>query len=109
MNLCSSRVEETVEHLFWECPFAQQRWDLLNLQTIQGSSSFENVEAIKIQLQSQFLMIAVIIMLWTIWKARNELNFNNNQIGIQDCRAFFFQEINLVSLRVKESLTEPYE
>jgi hypothetical protein len=82
-------VEETVEHLFWDCPFAQQCWGLLNLQTIQGASSLQNVEAIKIQLHSQFFMVAVITMLWTIWKARNELIFNNNQIGLQDCRAFF--------------------
>lgn len=27
-------VEETVEHLFWHCPFAQQCWGILNLQTV---------------------------------------------------------------------------
>jgi hypothetical protein len=82
---------------------------LLNIQTIQGASSNENVAAIKIQLHSQFFMTAIIIMLWTIWKARNELIFDSNQIGIQDCRTLFFQEIRLVYLRVKESLTELYD
>ena len=79
-------VEKTVEHLFWHCPFAQQCWGILNLNTIQAWGTFKNVIAIKDQRQSQFFMVAVILMSWTIWWARNELIFNNNQVGIQDCK-----------------------
>ena len=70
---------------------------------MQGT--FENVLAIKEQMQIQLFMVAIILMSWTIWWARNELIFNNNQVGIQDCRIFFFREIKLVSLRVKASLS----
>jgi hypothetical protein len=88
-EICTWRTEETVEHLFWHCPFAQQCWGILNLQTVPNGNSIENIAAIKIQLHSQFFMTTIIIMLWTIWKARNELIFNNNQIGIQECTALF--------------------
>jgi hypothetical protein len=54
-------------------------------------------------------MTAVIILLWTIWKVRNELIFNNNQIGLQECKAMFFQELGLTSLRIKESLTDLFQ
>lgn len=102
-EICLMHVEETVDHLFWHCPFAQQCWGLLNLATIQEDGVFENVLAIKEQMQNQFFMIAVILMSWTIWKARNEIIFNNNQLGIQECKGYFLKEVKLVSLRVKAS------
>jgi hypothetical protein len=96
-------VEETAEHLFWHCPFAQQCWGILNLNTVLNGNTFENVMALKIQLQSQFFMVAVTLM------SRNELIFNNNQIGIQECIILFFKEVRLVSLRVKASLTDQFD
>jgi len=108
-EICSLLIEETVEHLFWNCPFAQQCWGILNLETVPNEDSFENIRAIIDQLHSQFFMVAVILMCWVIWKARNELIFNNNQVNIQDCRTLFFNEIQLVSLRVKASLKFSFE
>jgi hypothetical protein len=74
-------------------------------QGVAGEGLEQNVMAIKDQMQSQFFMVAVILMSWTIWWTRNELIFNNNQVGIQDCRNFFFREAKLVSLRVTASLS----
>lgn len=108
-EICSLLVEETVEHLFWLCPFAQQCWGILNLETVQSEDNFENIRAIKNQMPTQFFMVAVILMSWTIWRARNELIFNNNQVSIQECRMFFFKELWLVSLRVKASLAPTFE
>lgn len=108
-EICSLMVEETVDHLFWHCPFAQHCWGILNLNVVQNGNTFENVMAIKNQLQSQFFMVAVVLMCWTIWKAMNELIFNNNQISIQDCKISFFKEVKLVSLRVKKSLVTQFD
>jgi hypothetical protein len=107
-EICSSGTEETVEHLFWGCPFAQQCWGSINLHTLQNADSVENVKAIRIQLRSTFFMNAIIAMLWT-WKVRNKLIFNSSQIGISDAKALFFQELRLTTLRVKESLTDQFE
>jgi hypothetical protein len=65
--------------------------------------------AIKDQMQSQFFMVTVILKSWTIWRARNELIFNNNQVGIQDCKNYFLKEAKRVSLRVKASLSAIYD
>jgi hypothetical protein len=78
-EFCINQQEESTQHLFWDCPFAQQCWGIIHVQTIHNGSTFHNIEAIKDQLQSQFSMIATILMCWTIWKARNEVIFNNNQ------------------------------
>jgi hypothetical protein len=40
-------TEETVEHLFWHCSFAQQCWGILNLQTVLNGNSIEKLAAIK--------------------------------------------------------------
>ena len=54
------------------------------------------------------LMTSLTLLLcW--WKARNEMIFNNNQFSIQDCREFFFKELCLVSFRVKQSLSVPFD
>lgn len=107
--ICLTDEEETAQHLFWNCPFAQQCWGILNLQTIQTGDTSENILAIKDQLNNQFFMTAVIMMCWTIWTARNELIFRSNQISMQESKRLFFKEINLVSIRVKERLTESFE
>jgi hypothetical protein len=54
-------------------------------------------------------MVAIILMAWTIWKARNDILFNNNQMHIQQCRAIFFKELWLVSLRVKVGLSHAFD
>jgi len=106
---CLSTQEETLEHLFWQCPFAQQCWGILNLSTVQGEGTFVNIMAIKDQLQSQFFMIAIVLMAWTIWQARNDMIFNNNQMHFQQCRESFFKELRLVALRMKVGLSNFFD
>ena len=54
-------------------------------------------------------MVAIILMRWTIWLARNEIVFNENQMSIQDCRRIFLKEERMVSLQVKTSLSTLFE
>jgi hypothetical protein len=51
-EICLTREEETVEQLFWNYPFAQQCWGILNLDLIQTGGTFENILAIKDQMHS---------------------------------------------------------
>jgi hypothetical protein len=108
-EFCHVAHGETTQHLFWECPFAQQCWGILNLQTVQAGDTSQNFQAIKDHLNSRFFMIPLILMCWTIWKVRNELIFNNNQIGLQEAKHLFLKEAKLVSLRVKTSLSTEYD
>jgi hypothetical protein len=69
---CISGQKESVHHLFWECTYAQQCWETLDLQILQDGDTIQNTQALRAQLGSQSYMIAVILMSWTIWKARNK-------------------------------------
>jgi len=103
-EFCLQATEETVDHLFWHCTFAQLCWGFIGIHTVQGEGTVRNIQAIKDQMHSQFFMIATILLCWTIWKARNEMIFNNNQMSIHDCK-----ELRLVSFRVKQRLSVPYD
>jgi hypothetical protein len=71
--LCNESVEETAEHLFLQCSFAKDCWSIINLGTPPHRTFLKIVDHFKTKLQSQFFMLAVILMCWTIWTARNDL------------------------------------
>jgi hypothetical protein len=48
--LCNTQVEETIDHLFINCPFASQIWNLIGLQVDQNLTPFQNFEFIKAQI-----------------------------------------------------------
>jgi hypothetical protein len=56
---------------------------MLNLTTSLDNGILENFSAFWDQIHSQFFMVAVIVMYWTIWLARNKLIFNGNQVRLQ--------------------------
>jgi len=106
---CLANLEETTQHLFWACPFAQHCWGSLHLHVLHLEDSFSNIAAIKDQLNNQFFMVIIILMCWTIWKVRNEMIFNNRQLSLSQARTMFFEEVKLVSQRVKESLKPAFD
>jgi hypothetical protein len=83
--LCNSLVEETLKHLFLNCPFAAHCWNLIQVDIPLQSSFPDIVDQIKDQHNSPFFMEAIILLAWTIWTARNDLIFKGIQISIPNC------------------------
>jgi len=103
--LCNHLVEESVEHLFVECPFAKMCWDIISIDIPLGSSFPEHTAQLKIQLNSQFFMEAIILMCWTIWTARNDLILSVS-LDLPGCKHVFFRELMLLQHRVKTGQEE---
>ena len=101
--LCNQVIEESVHHLFVDCSFARMCWDILNVDIPLTGSFPELSSRIKIQLNTQFFMEAIIITCWTIWSARNELIFRGNRLNLADCRRALFSELKLLKHRIKAS------
>lgn len=101
--LCLATIEETMEHLFLQCPFAQQCWDILNLQIANPQDPISTPESFKIQLNLPFFMDIVIIMCWCIWMARNDLIFRGIQPSVPHCKDLLRKEFALVKLRAKKN------
>jgi hypothetical protein len=99
--LCSLHVEETLEHLFLECSFAQTAWGLLNLNPPLGPL-FETLESFKVQLGVNFFMDIIIMLSWCIWMERNDFIFKHKQPAIVSVRDRFKTEFSWVILRAKD-------
>lgn len=107
--LCLQNTEETCQHLFLQCPFAVQCWQLINADPSPNDDFPEVVSYIKDRLQSQFFMTAVILMCWAIWKSRNNMIFDGIQHSVSNVRQLFQREILLLQHRVKSSLSFQFE
>jgi len=64
---------------------------------------FQNIESFRVQLQVPFFMEIIILMGWSIWKARNGLIFNQVQHSVEDTKRAFKSEFALILLRAKRS------
>lgn len=107
--LCMSSPEETVRHLFLDCPFARQCWQFIQVD-IPLSSSFPEVsEQIRDQIQTRFFMVAIILICWTIWSSRNKLIFDGILPSVPRAKEIFQKELTLLKHRVKSSLSPQFD
>lgn len=97
--LCTSDIDESVHHMFLQCPFAQGCWNLLHVHLSDPSDLYGSVDDLRVQLNVPFFMKVIILMSWSIWMARNDLIFRNVQPSLQNVRATFQKEFTLVILR----------
>ena len=64
---CGVGVEETVDHLFLNCPFAVQCWALINLDSSINLQPLQLLEFFRSRLQVSFFMEIIILLCWSIW------------------------------------------
>jgi len=101
--LCNGSTEESLLHLFLGCPFATQCWAWLNIQVDHDSDPFQNLQGFKEQLGVPFFMEVIILMCWTIWKARNDKIFRQIYENLQISKQNFRDELQFLLLRTKRS------
>lgn len=107
--LCLQNTEETIQHLFLQCPFAVQCWHILNVDPLPDEGFPEIIEHMKDRIHSQFFMSAIILLCWAIWKSRNNRIFEGLQHTVQNAKHFFQKEIVLLKHRVKASASIQFE
>jgi hypothetical protein len=100
---CQGNIEESLTHLFLTCPFAIQCWAWLNTQVDLSLDPFENLQNFKGQLQVPFFMEIIILMSWTIWRARNDFIFRQINPSFQQSKEHFSHELQMLLLRAKKS------
>jgi hypothetical protein len=95
-------LEETLEHLFWNCPFAEICWDFICPSRRNDLQFLEGIVDIKEKLQLPFAMDIIMLAAWGIWIVRNNKIFNNISATFQSWKAIYLQEIRLISYRMKK-------
>ena len=74
------------DHLFFQCLLALNCLNLLNIQPILSNSVFDIMESLKSQINSSIFMSLIVSICWTIWMARNDLDFQGIQPSVVRCR-----------------------
>ena len=97
---CTLSVEESVFHLFINCPFAHLCWSSIGL-VVGQDDAFITLENLRTQLGVPFFMDIIITMCWCIWMQRNDLIFRGIQPTQDQCHRHFGMEFSLVILRAK--------
>lgn len=105
-ELCTLPVEESQIHLFLECQFAQDCWQLLGIQVI-SAQPIQVLRAFQYQLNLTFSMDIIILMTWCIRVARNDLIFKNIPAHLSAVLSRFKHEFALVVLRANPQQKDP--
>jgi hypothetical protein len=95
-------LEETLEHLFWNCPFAEICWDFICPSRRNDLQFLEGIVDIKEKLQLPFAMDIIMLAAWGIWIVRNNKIFGNISATFQSWKAIYLQEIRLISYIMKK-------
>jgi hypothetical protein len=99
--LCNTSTEETLQHLFLNCPFAKDMWSTLGLDSRSSVDPMQVLEAFRGQLNVPFFMEIITSMSWAIWSVRNDAIFRNYAPTIQAGKRHFKTEFATVILREK--------
>jgi hypothetical protein len=97
-------VEESLTHLFLDCPFSASCWATLQLVIQHPSDPLGTLVSFNDQLHLPFFMEIIVTMCWAIWTVRNDAIFRQVQPSIPHCKAIFKREFAQVILRAKSSL-----
>ena len=100
-ELCNSRQEETLKHLFLSYPYATACWNLIDLYIDPHDSIFEAIDSFKRQLHTSISLDIIILLCWAIWTSRNDVIFQNNRVSLSSTRAAFKKELTLLLHCVK--------
>jgi len=98
---CTCRDDETIAHLFLNCPFSQQCWISIGLHIQSNLGPLAVLEDLRRQIAEPFFMEVITLMSWSIWNARNNFIFKNEAFSIQGTKNAFIKEFALVIQRAK--------
>jgi hypothetical protein len=74
--MCDTRATETIEHLFFLCPFARQCWMTLNFVWDDSLNIEERLCRRREVNGQEFFTEVAMIAAWELWKLRNDKVFH---------------------------------
>lgn len=77
--MCNTGEEETIEHLFFSCPFAVQCWNKLNFTWDLSLGLKDRLAQAKQDCGLAFFTEASMIAAWELWKIRNDKIFDRRE------------------------------
>jgi hypothetical protein len=106
-ELCMSNTLETSQHLFLYCDFARQCWDFLHIQWDASLDLKQNFVAARSSFSGPCFFEVFACAAWNIWKARNDLVFNNIPSSLARWKVGFQSDLLLHRYKVKQVVIQP--
>jgi hypothetical protein len=70
--LCNIQQEETRDHLFFDCAFAKQCWEFLDIQWDLVAPIFTRISLADSNFNGPCFMEVISCASWNIWKEQND-------------------------------------
>ena len=102
--MCQLQTEETIEHLFFKCPFGVDCWSKLSITWGAQINRLDLVSTAKHNYHHPMFMEVFMVGAWSIWKERNNLIFNGINPHIESWKTRFITDFTLLVHRTKEDL-----
>jgi hypothetical protein len=106
--LCDTGLEEDIDHLFFDCPFAMQCWNSIHFTWDTSLPMLERLAAATNAHNLEFFTEASLIAAWELWKVRNDKVFQRTDPTIATWFANFKNQCTLQSVRFKEDLRSSF-
>jgi hypothetical protein len=94
--------EETLQHLFLTCPFAEECWNFISPSRQRNLSVNEALQDLKCSLNLPFSMDIIILASWALWMTRNNKIFRGQNASFQGWKAIYMEELKLLAHRMKK-------
>lgn len=101
--LCAANLEETVEHLFFECSFSPWCWRFLDISWDLSVPIFERLMASRQAFGTVLFMEISVVAAWCIWTMRNSIIFDGKMPSLRCWKEQFRAELSLTILRSKST------
>ena len=106
--MCETRAEETIEHLFFTCPFASQCWASLNFVWDHSLNLQDRFIQARQAHGHCFFTEASMIAAWEIWKMRNDKVFERRVPSHATWLCNFKNQCLVQSVRFKADLRSAF-
>ncbi|CAL1412758.1 unnamed protein product [Linum trigynum] len=105
--------KETLEHLFLDCPVARSLWEHSGLEDLGEGLPRHTfplfLKKLMVLIHQPQMVMAVVAVLWRIWRSRNWVVFEGKQYGIpalmRQLNQQYLEWVNLPKDRVMPTLT----
>lgn len=98
---CNSLQEETLRHLFFECPFSKQCWQSILIHWDLNLTPDSMLLAARQRFNSKIFREVLIIGCWSMWCHRNQIIFDGGTLSLARWKIAFREEFMQLGYRAK--------
>jgi hypothetical protein len=106
--MCDRDEEETIDHLFFECPFARECWVTIHFDWDVSVQLNDRLTEARLASHLPFFTEAALIAAWELWKLRNDRVFHRRDPSPSLWLSNFKSQCLLQSVRCKEDLRSSF-